>query len=395
MEQEKLISLPDYFRHGYVLVVDDASNMRKTIKGVLRGMGIAAVHDADDGDTALEVLRTTVEKCLFILLDWNMPRKHGIEVAKELKSSDKTKHIPILMITAEGNYAQVTYAGEFGVEGYVMKPFGSAILEEKMTAILVERLRPPNSLKLLKAGEDIMSSGQYEKALAFFAEALKHEDSAKIYVSMAGAYEKLGMLEEAKKAFNDAVERNPKFLKAHTAAYEFFSRIGDADQAMRFLKNARDISPINAERHAAMGKLCIAKGDEHGAAAAFNEAIKYDPTQSTVIAEELMKAGKAEMAEAYFRWSLENENSTVHVYNRLGIALRRQGKWEDATKEYKRAIELDPEDEILYFNMGKAYMEGRRKREATQCFENALKINPEFKEARDEIDAILTKKAKS
>ncbi len=387
-EKESLISFPEYFKNGYVLVVDDATNMRRTIKGVLRHLGIANVQEADDGDTALHMLKMLKGECLFIFLDWQMPRMHGIQVAKELKTNPQFKNIPILMVTAEGNYSQVTYAGEFGVEGYIMKPFGATMLEDKMTTVLLEKLRPPHYLKLLRAGEKVMEGGEVEKAIAFFNEALKHEESAKVYVSMAAAYDKMGMVDEAAKSYKCAVERNPQYLVAHTAAHAFFMRQGNEVEALRHLKFATEISPMNAERHVALGELLSKVGDEHGAKVAFQEAIKNDPTKSSEIAEVLLASGKAEEAEVYFRWSLDNGSNTVHTYNRLGIALRRQGKWEDATREYKMAIALDPNDEVIYFNMAKAYLEGKRKREASQCFEMALKLNPTFKEAREELDAM-------
>ncbi|MBI5179685.1 MAG: tetratricopeptide repeat protein, partial [Nitrospinae bacterium] len=347
-EQSGLVSIPDYFRNGYILVVDDARNMRKTMKGVLRHLGVVSVHEADDGDTALHMISTIQEKCLLIFLDWAMPRMNGILVAKELKGSDKTKDIPILMVTADGNYSQVTYAGEFGVEGYVMKPFGATVLEEKITGVLVDRLHPPNYLKLLRAGEKMFESGQVEKAMAYFNESLKYEESARAFTASGFALEKMGRIEEAERAFRASVERNPQYLRGLQSAAEFLVRIGKEGDAVQFFKTASEISPNNPERHLIIGTLSMKTGDEDTARLAFQEAIKHDPTKSTVIAEELLKTGKAELAEVYFRWSLDHENHNVHVYNRLGIALRRQGKWKEAVDEYKLALAIDPEDEVIY-----------------------------------------------
>lgn len=82
---------------------------------------------------------------------------------------------------------------------------------------------------------------------------------------------------------------------------------------------------------------------------------------------------------------LTEQSGDTSVYNRLGIALRKQGKWEKAIKEFTRAIKIDPKDEVLYFNIAKAYLDGGMKPEAAQSLKNALGINPDFEEAKEEL----------
>ena len=79
---------------------------------------------------------------------------------------------------------------------------------------------------------------------------------------------------------------------------------------------------------------------------------------------------------------------SVHVYNRLGIALRRKGRYLEAIEEYKRAVKLDPEDEAIYYNMGRAYLEADRKRDAISSFKKALEIDPNFKECKEMLEKV-------
>ncbi len=65
------------------------------------------------------------------------------------------------------------------------------------------------------------------------------------------------------------------------------------------------------------------------------------------IAEIYLKNDKVEEAEMFFRTSLAPKED-VHVYNRLGIALRRQKKWVKAIVEYKKALLVEPKNETIF-----------------------------------------------
>ncbi len=116
-----------------ILVVDDFSTMRRIIKNILRSLGYNNVIEADDGTTAL--VKLNAEKVDFVITDWNMPKMSGLELLKEIRSSDALKHIPILMVTAEALQENIVAAIKAGVSNYVVKPFDAATISEKMEKI--------------------------------------------------------------------------------------------------------------------------------------------------------------------------------------------------------------------------------------------------------------------
>lgn len=370
----------EYFKSGYVLVTDDMTNMRRTIRNILKQLGAVNILEADDGDTALDILRAT-PNCRFLFIDWNMPRMPGIHVAREVRADPAIQDTPIVMITAEINSDQVAQAGEIGVNGYLIKPFNFQNLADKVQAILDARANPPEHVLLLKDGELHLRRGDVKQAMDCFEKAKALSESARVHVHIGEALEIMGDHDKAHQSYSAAILQNPKYLKAHAKSADLHIKQGNDDGALAALKRANEISPGNSARHISIGKIYLKKGDEAKAHEAFGEAVKQEPVKANEIAEELLKMGKAELAEQYFRASLKKSADTIHVYNRLGIALRRQGKWKEAVYEYETALKVDPKDDGVHFNMAKAYLEGGDKKQADVCFNKALALNPSLKSA--------------
>ncbi len=121
-----------------ILVVDDFSTMRRIIKNLLRDLGFTNVEEADDGKTALPILKAGGIE--FLVTDWNMPGMTGIDLVKTVRADEKLRHIPILMVTAEAKREQIIAAAQAGVNGYVVKPFTAATLKQKIEKIF-ERIQ--------------------------------------------------------------------------------------------------------------------------------------------------------------------------------------------------------------------------------------------------------------
>ena len=116
-----------------ILIVDDFSTMRRIIKNLLRDLGYTNTHEADDGNTALPMLKGGDFD--FLVTDWNMPGMTGIDLLKEIRSDDSLASLPTLMVTAEAKRDQIIEAAQAGVNGYVVKPFTAQVLKEKIDKI--------------------------------------------------------------------------------------------------------------------------------------------------------------------------------------------------------------------------------------------------------------------
>lgn len=116
-----------------ILVVDDFSTMRRIIKNLLKELGFTNIEEADDGNTALPMLKQG--EFDFLVTDWNMPGMTGIDLLRAVRADPALVGLPVLMVTAEAKREQIIMAAQEGVNGYIVKPFNGATLKEKIDKI--------------------------------------------------------------------------------------------------------------------------------------------------------------------------------------------------------------------------------------------------------------------
>jgi two-component system, chemotaxis family, chemotaxis protein CheY len=120
-----------------ILVVDDFPTMRRIIRNFLADLGYTNVIEADDGRTALPILKSGGVDLL--ITDWNMPGMRGVDLLREVRRDPATERIPVLMVTAETKRELIAEATRAGVNGYVVKPFTVQTLKEMMDKILAKQ----------------------------------------------------------------------------------------------------------------------------------------------------------------------------------------------------------------------------------------------------------------
>ena len=119
-----------------ILVVDDSRIMRTIVKSYFSEMKIPCRYlEAADGSEALvHLLRERVD---LVLLDWNMPKLSGIDFIKEVRSVEKYKKLPIVMVTSEKARYNVIEALKLGATDYIVKPINGAVFAQKISKIML------------------------------------------------------------------------------------------------------------------------------------------------------------------------------------------------------------------------------------------------------------------
>lgn len=116
-----------------ILVVDDEEDVLELVRYNLDKNGYK-IKTATTGEQALTKAKTDLPD--LVILDLMLPGIDGLEVCKKLKSDTRTQNIPVIMLTAKGEEADIVTGLELGADDYVTKPFSPKVLVARVRRIL-------------------------------------------------------------------------------------------------------------------------------------------------------------------------------------------------------------------------------------------------------------------
>ena len=109
-----------------VLVVDDSPTIRQQIGRALTEAGFEVI-EATDGVDGID--KIAADKGIgIVILDINMPRMNGLEMLEKVKQHADSGHLPVIMLTSEGQKSMIERAKRAGAKGWIVKPFKSELL---------------------------------------------------------------------------------------------------------------------------------------------------------------------------------------------------------------------------------------------------------------------------
>ncbi|MCL4503880.1 MAG: response regulator [Deltaproteobacteria bacterium] len=147
-----------------ILAVDDEEDILELLRYNLAREGYR-VTGAATGEEAVATARAILPD--LILLDLLLPGVDGLEVCRRLKSDARTRPIPIIMLTAKGEEADIVAGLELGADDYVTKPFSPRVLLARIrTALRRRKAEVPNDTAPLKFKDLVINPGRHEVLLA-------------------------------------------------------------------------------------------------------------------------------------------------------------------------------------------------------------------------------------
>ena len=131
-----------------VLIVDDDDNNRGVLCDALRGEPYRLL-EAVDGQQALDI--ADKEQPDLILLDVLMPGLDGIATLQKLKADERTRHIPVIMVTALNFDTQVSMCVDQGAIDHIAKPFSNLVVRARVRAVLRQATRARSGTRCRRA----------------------------------------------------------------------------------------------------------------------------------------------------------------------------------------------------------------------------------------------------
>jgi len=245
---------------AHILVVDDEPAIRLLVQRALQHKGYQ-VETAADGQEALDRVRARPPDLL--LLDAMLPKVHGFEVARKVRSDPVTRLVPIVIMTAV--YRGWRFAKDaresYGAEDYVEKPFRVDDLLRRVEAVLEATssrgavVREVENPALARA-RDLVGSGQVEAALGALEEAVKVDPfSAEAHWLLGKALRVRGEAFRAMTALERAVELRPDLFPALQSPTATYLEKGFRAKAAETLERAVRAAPDEPTRSALRTEL--------------------------------------------------------------------------------------------------------------------------------------------
>jgi two-component system, OmpR family, alkaline phosphatase synthesis response regulator PhoP len=143
-----------------ILVVDDEDDILELINYNLSREGYQ-VSCATSGEAGLKSARSKLPDLM--ILDLMLPGVDGLEVCRQIKNDAKTNQIPIVMLTAKGEEADIVTGLELGADDYITKPFSPRVLLARVKTVLRRKTKEPlNDTTTIKVHDLVINPGRHE-----------------------------------------------------------------------------------------------------------------------------------------------------------------------------------------------------------------------------------------
>jgi two-component system, OmpR family, alkaline phosphatase synthesis response regulator PhoP len=156
-----------------ILIVDDEEDILELLSVNLNREGYEVLR-AENGEEAVSI--ASAQKPDLVILDLMLPGVDGLTVCKMIKGSSLTRHIPIIMLTARGQEADIVKGLEHGADDYVTKPFSPKVLVARVKTVLRRRGQAEESKAVLKIHDLVIDTEKHQVFVKNQAIELTHTE---------------------------------------------------------------------------------------------------------------------------------------------------------------------------------------------------------------------------
>ncbi len=413
-------------RSLHFLVVDDDPESRKTVIEYLTSLGFAKFSQAKDGIEAWQVLER-VSGINFIISDWDMPMMNGLTLLQRVRSHPSTSNIPFLIMTSpiSQEAEKVILAAESYVDAYIIKPFRSQTLSEKIDQLLNLSVRGPQKMALVvdddtdsremvveflkKLGfKSVEAYPDGKAALEFLKDkadevglivsdwempqmsgiellrALKGRPSTQeipfLMITSQSSMERMKVMQAAQ------AQVDQYLLKPFTGA-DLKKRI---DVLLDKKKNRKQIQELIGEAAA-----LVEKGSYQKAQLLYETALQLDPENDIALrslGDVAFKTKGVESALPFYKKAVEANPANVRSYIKLSTAYEQIGLLDKAIALLQTGMKQISFSSELHFQLGRLYNKKGMLNEARIEFEKTLELQLDHQEARIMLEMLGSKR---
>jgi two-component system chemotaxis response regulator CheY len=423
------MNFTDLDKSLHFLVVDDDAESRATIVEYLRVMGFNRVTLAHDGSDAIRLLDrdSTIN---FIISDWDMPMINGLTLLQRVKANVDRAHIPFVVVTSpvSEEAEKVILAAENMVDGYLIKPFRSNVLQEKIQKVLtVSSLGPKKQIFIVDDDADAREMIiEFVKGIGFrevqgFADgeaALKKIELDPSQVGMIISdwemphMSGIDLLRACKgnKATADvpflmitsqtSIERMKIMQAARANVDQYMLKPFTSDDLKKRIEDVLDKARSQGEvkKLTNEGLSHLENGRFQKAMTSFEDALKYQAEYEPALrgmADVTLKLKGAQSSLPFYKKAIDVNPMNPRTYLKLAQVYEQLG-WADRAiallQTGARQIGFSAE---LHFSLGKLYSKQNRLEQAKLEFEKTLEIQLDHQEARLMLDMLNSQRKDS
>ncbi len=204
---------------------------------------------------------------------------------------------------------------------------------------------------------------------------------------------------EARSLHFEALELDPNKFAHYSEIGDLYMMMGDADNALLYLRKANQIDPFNSLVSYNLGRAYLDLNRFEQSEGACKAALQHDPEMkygrtnlglnaTLHLGWAYLNSGRLKEAEQCFR---KNLHLMAPTYENLGRSLLRQEKYEECLQCFLRAVELEPENAMYWNLVGNAHLELNQLDKAQTMMEKAIALDPKYSLAYHDLGCIIAR----
>lgn len=353
------------------LVIDDDSMTRTTVIDFLKSNSCEHITECHNGAEGLEIIKN--QPIDFVICDWEMPVMDGLELVKRLRSMVEYAELPFMMITSpiRNENIKIEDAGQSGVDAYLIKPFRSRMLLQKIKEVLDDKIQKNKKAIVLADDDDMVRD--------YVAEVLKGMGYDPVF-QFAKASDAYHFLE---KNFQKIVLVISDWEMPEMTGIEFLHKIRINRQLseMPFIM----ITSQTSVEHLKVQKAIQADVDNYLMKPFSVETlqtkiklvltqVKVDLTTKRALENAAAAMADADLvdAEKYYQHAIALNPKNPEGSIGLGNVELKRSRFEEAVKHFREAIAINPKVERPHIELALAYEGAMALDKATTCLREAL-----------------------